>query len=190
MILQLQIIIQEVSAWLCGRTARSGRACPAVWALRGDLFAADLGVVCLWLCCWLRVGPQFRTRNKYLSNDSRRHEITNVKVYWQLGARWLETEGASAFPGVHGAVLWGLRAAGGSERAPPGQAPMWLPLGCWLATLKGMSLVENRLLGGCHAACHRKCGDGGEGLCGCRGRKLELLGLRVGRTPGGWREGV
>lgn len=61
----------------------------------------------MWLRYWLRVGPQFRARNKYLSNDSWRHEITNVKVYWQLGARWLEKEGEGAFPGVHGAVLWG-----------------------------------------------------------------------------------
>lgn len=161
MILQLQIIIQEVSAWLCGRAARSGRACPAVWALRGDLFAADLGVVCLWLCCWLRVGPQFRARNKYLSNDSWRHEITNVKVLaaWRSLAR----------KGRRGCFPWSawsrpvgprLRAAGGSERAPPGQALTWLPLGCWLVTLKGMSLVENRLLRGYHAACHRKRGDG------------------------------
>lgn len=176
MILQLQIIIQEVSAWLCGRTARSGRACPAVWALRGDLFAADLGVVCLWLCCWLRVGPQFRARNKYLSNDSRRHEITNVKVYWQLGAHWLETEGASAFPGVHGAVLWGLRAAGGSERAPPGQAPMWLPLGVGWPLCKECLLLKTGFSGATMLLVTENAVTGGEGALWLWGREAGATG--------------
>lgn len=84
-----------------------------------------------------------------------------VKVYWQLGCRWLEKERAGSFPGSGQSCpvgvgrprpasrllgsAWGVRGTLSLDRPRVASAPTWLPLGCWWATSKGTSLVESRL---------------------------------------------